>query len=107
VRWLLVVALVGCGLDPTLQVHVTDDAGADIAGATVQALCDPLGVGAAAYTDATGLARLVLFFEHEPQEPCVLTVSHVGFRTFRADDVEPCPTGEACAAIELALPRVP
>ena len=107
-RWIVALALAGCPgqrSHPTLAAHVVDEAGAPVADATVAAVCERGGNGAAARTGADGLARLVLFFDNGA--PCVVTVSHPGFDPVQERDVRSCAGGAACDPLEVVLGGVP
>jgi hypothetical protein len=102
-RWLVLLFAAGClGDQPTLQVHITDELGTAIEGATVAAVCDVPGNGDADYTDTAGIADLVFWYE-SGETPCTVTVSRDGFATLQVTGIPACPAENTCAAVELAL----
>lgn len=104
-RWLACLLLVACNADarPTLGVHVTDERGLALEGATVAAVCDARFTGNAGRTDAAGDVIVELY---AAPEPCVVTISQPGFDPVQLRDVPACDAAATCDPIDVALVEV-
>lgn len=97
---LILLTATACRRGPWIVVEVRSAANSPIAGATVSAVCEPLG-SAAALAGDDGLASLQVL-HYEPRS-CTMTAAHEGFATVQRAGVSACEDRATCTPLKLRL----